>query len=65
MNILEKKVNKIENCICLEYDDKCVTAAETYSCGREKEPGIVNLIFNTEKSNSTIVRNSLDKLSQT
>jgi hypothetical protein len=44
---------------CIEYDDECVTAAETYSCGREKEPGIVDLIFNTEKGNATIVQNAL------
>jgi hypothetical protein len=40
---------------CKEYDDECVTASEIYSCGREKEPGIVDVIFNTEKGNSTIV----------
>jgi hypothetical protein len=41
----------------LEYDDECVTASETYSCGREKEPGIVNVIFKTEKGNATVVCN--------
>jgi hypothetical protein len=41
--------------VCIEYDDECVTAAETYSCGREKEPGIVDVIFNSEKGNATIV----------
>lgn len=39
----------------LENDDECVTAAEVYSCGRQKEPLIVDAIFNTEKGNSTIV----------
>jgi hypothetical protein len=42
---------------CIEYDDECVTASETYSCGRQKEPGIVDVIFNTEKGNATIERN--------
>ena len=42
--------------LLIEYDDDCVTASETYSCGREKEPGIVDVIFNTEKGNSTFVR---------
>jgi hypothetical protein len=41
--------------MCIEYDDECVTAAETYSCGRKKEPGIVDIIFNSEKGNTTIV----------
>jgi hypothetical protein len=44
----------------VENDDECVTAAETYSCGREKEPGIVDAIFNTEKGNATMVQNPLD-----
>jgi hypothetical protein len=38
-----------------ENDDECVTASEIYSCGREKEPGIVGVIFNTEKGNATEV----------
>jgi hypothetical protein len=41
--------------ISLEYDDECVTASEIYSCGRDKEPGIVDVIFNTEKGNTTVV----------
>jgi len=44
----------------LEYDDECVTASEIYSCGREKEPTIVNAIFNTEKGNATVVCNMSD-----
>lgn len=41
--------------IFLGNDDECVTAAEIYSCGREKEPNIVDSIFNTEKGNATVV----------
>jgi hypothetical protein len=37
------------------YDDECVTASEIYSCGREKEPSIVDVIFNSEKGNATVV----------
>jgi len=54
-----KLLIQLRNIFCIEYDDECVTAAETYSCGREKEPGIVDLIFNTEKGNATIVRIAL------
>ena len=43
-------------CLQLEFDDECVTASEMYSCGREKEPGLVNAIFNSEKGNATMVR---------
>jgi hypothetical protein len=42
--------------IITEYDDECVTASEIYSCGREKEAGIVDVIFNAEKGNATVVR---------
>jgi hypothetical protein len=42
--------------VSIENDDECVTAAETYSCGRDKEPGILDVIFNTEKGNATVVR---------
>jgi hypothetical protein len=47
----------VNNCLLnfVEYDDECVTASEMYSCGREKEPTIVNAIFNTEKGNATVV----------
>jgi hypothetical protein len=41
---------------CVEYDDECVTAAEMYSCGREKEPGLVDIMLNSEKGNATVVR---------
>jgi hypothetical protein len=40
-----------------ENDDDCVTAGEIYSCGKEKEPAIVNAIFNAEKGNTTVVCN--------
>lgn len=39
----------------LENDDDCVTAGDIYSCGKEKEPAIVDAIFNTEKGNGTMV----------
>jgi hypothetical protein len=39
----------------VEFDDECVTAAEVYACGREKEPGLVDIMFNAEKGNATIV----------
>jgi hypothetical protein len=39
-----------------EFDDECVTAAEMYSCGREKEPGLVDIMVNSEKGNATVVR---------
>jgi hypothetical protein len=35
--------------------DECVTAGEIYSCGKDKEPTIVNAIFNAEKGNTTMV----------
>jgi hypothetical protein len=41
----------------VDNDDECVTASEIYSCGREKEPSIVNVIFNSEKGNATLVCN--------
>jgi hypothetical protein len=40
-----------------ENDDECVTASEIYSCGREKDPGVVDAIFNAEKGNATVVLN--------
>jgi hypothetical protein len=46
-------------CEIVESDDECVTASEMYSCGREKEPGLVDAMFNSEKGNATIVRNIL------
>jgi hypothetical protein len=60
--LLESRALKIKSTfiiMCIEYDDECVTAAETYSCGRKKEPVIVDVIFNREKGNATIVRNPL------
>ena len=39
----------------VEYDDECVTASEMYSCGREKEPGLVDIMFNAGKGNATLV----------
>jgi hypothetical protein len=48
------------------YDDECVTAGEIYSCGRQKEPTVVDAIFSTEKGNATVVcfqMVSLDALS--
>jgi hypothetical protein len=39
----------------IEYDDECVTASEMYSCGREKEPGLVDIMFNSGKGNATLV----------
>jgi hypothetical protein len=41
-----------------EFADECVTAAEVYSCGKQKEPTIVNTIFTESKGNNTIVRYS-------
>jgi hypothetical protein len=41
----------------VENDDECVTASEVYSCGREREPIIVNAILNSEKGNATVVSN--------
>jgi hypothetical protein len=43
--------------VYIEFDDECVTASEMYSCGREKEPGLVDIMFNSEKGNATFVRN--------
>jgi hypothetical protein len=40
----------------VEFDDECVTASEMYSCGREKEPGLVDIMFNSGKGNATVVR---------
>jgi hypothetical protein len=51
-------IYKLINLISPEYDDECVTASEIYSCGRDKEPGIVDVIFNTEKGNTTVVKQS-------
>jgi len=39
----------------LGRDDECDTAGEIYSCGRQKEPTMVDAIFNAEKGNATIV----------
>jgi hypothetical protein len=44
-----------ENEIFTGHDDECVTAAEIYSCGRQKEPTVVDAIFSTEKGNGTVV----------
>jgi hypothetical protein len=38
------------------FDDGCITAAEVYSCGKQKEPTIVNAIFTKSKGNFTNVR---------
>jgi hypothetical protein len=40
----------------LEFADECVTAAEVYSCGKQKEPTIVNAIFTESTGNGTYVR---------
>jgi hypothetical protein len=56
LTLLYGSINTTSYIWCIEHDDECVTAAETYSCGREKEPSIVNVIFNTEKGNATVVR---------
>jgi hypothetical protein len=37
-------------------DDECDTAAEIYSCGRQKEPLIVDAIISTNKGNGSVVR---------
>jgi hypothetical protein len=39
-----------------ELDDECDTAAEIYSCGRQKEPLIVDAIISTNKGNGSVVR---------
>jgi hypothetical protein len=39
-----------------ELDDECDTAAEIYSCGRQKEPLIVDAIISTGKGNGSVVR---------
>jgi hypothetical protein len=36
-------------------DDECVTAGDIYSCGRQKEPMLVDAIFNVEQGNNTFV----------
>ena len=46
----------------VESDDECVTASEIYSCGREKEPGLVDAMFNSEKGNATLVHNILSSI---
>jgi len=38
-----------------ETDDECKTAAEIYACSKEKEPAIVDAIFDSSKGNSTVV----------
>jgi hypothetical protein len=47
--------SKIFNFRRVEYDDECVTASEMYSCGREKEPGLVDIMFKSGKGNATLV----------
>jgi len=36
-------------------DDECATASEIYSCGKEKEPVIVDAMLGISKGNSTVV----------
>jgi len=36
-------------------EDECKTAAEMYACGKEKEPAIVDAIFDSAKGNGTVV----------
>jgi hypothetical protein len=48
----------------LENEDECVTASEIYSCGREKEPNLVNAILTSEKGNATVVCNIKKKCYQ-
>ena len=48
-------INTLFSHFFVDNDDECVTASEIYSCGREKEPSIVNVIFNSEKGNATVV----------
>jgi hypothetical protein len=42
-------------------DDECVTAHETYKCGKDNAPQIVNKILTKKQGNSTIVIKSSKK----
>jgi hypothetical protein len=53
--VLSHNILDCDNYVFIEYDDECVTASEIYSCGRDREPGIVDAIFNSEKGNATVV----------
>jgi len=39
----------------IESDDGCVTASEIYVCSKEKKPDIVDVFFNANKGNATVV----------
>jgi hypothetical protein len=56
VNGTNHNVTKLYPCAFAEFDDECVTASEMYACGREREPGLVDFMFNSKKVVTSVVR---------